>query len=84
MKTLLQIRASDARALSEGLSGVTDVHPHGLSGRRHLLPKFLTSDCWDTAPAGLLFSEWGNAAGICQDLNVEHHAVSNSQSELLK
>jgi len=83
MKPLLQIRASDARALSEWLSGVTDVHPHGLSGRRHLLPKFLTSDCWDAAPAGLLFSEWGNAAGICPDFNAEHDALSNSHPRLL-
>lgn len=64
MKTLEQLRAREAQALSKFYAGETDVHPHGLSGKRAILPSHLATDCRDTARHAFEFSEWGNLAGF--------------------
>lgn len=58
------LREKEAREKSLWLSGKSDIHPHGESGKRQILPFYLTGDCWDTAKDASEFSEWGNAAGF--------------------
>lgn len=67
MPTLLEIRARDAKQLSRYLSGESDRHPYGESGKQWLIPPQCTKSGWDTRPGMQIYSEWGNAAGICED-----------------
>lgn len=60
-------RSKDAKAKSAFYAGRTDSHPHGMSGRKWVLPPEDSKGCWDTAPHALRFSEWGNAAGSIAD-----------------
>lgn len=63
--TVDQQRAHDAKGKIAFLSGQSDVHPHGWSGRRHLVPCELdNAGCWDTSPRGWVYSEYGNDAGF--------------------
>jgi hypothetical protein len=64
MATVEEVRLSDAKRLSAWYEGKADAHPHGLSGHQIILPRHLTSNCWDTAPRAYAYSEWGNACGI--------------------
>ena len=61
--TTEQIRAADAKAITAYLSGATEHHPHGWSGKRWIIPPQSSCSTWDTSPNGWKFSEWGNAAG---------------------
>lgn len=60
-------RQLDARNLSAWYQGMSDAHPHGLSGHSHVIPRHLTQDCRDTAACGYQFSEWGNQAALITD-----------------
>lgn len=62
-KSLLDIRAGDAKAKSAFFEGMTDRHPHGLSGQRFVIPHEESKNCWDTAPHASEASEYGNDAG---------------------
>lgn len=57
MNDLLEARAREAKGKSDWYAGRVDRHPQGKV--LHLLPKELTSNCWDTHPGGLCCSEWG-------------------------
>lgn len=61
--SVLEARERDAKAKALFYSGATDTHPHGLSGKRWVIPPECGQDCRDTSRAGWKFSEWGNAAG---------------------
>lgn len=63
---LSQIRAADAKEKAAYYRGDTDRHPHGVSGKRYLLPPEDDNRCWDTAPTAWQFSEWGNACGAVE------------------
>lgn len=64
MIDLLTARAQEQRAISDWLACRRDKHPQGHSGASVLLPKALTSNCWDTAPHAFKYSEWGRDAGF--------------------
>lgn len=60
----LRARAMDARGKSEFYSGAVDVHPHGLSGRKWVLPPEAGRGMWDVAAHAREFSAYGNLPGV--------------------
>ncbi len=62
--TRLEQRAADVSGKIKFMRGKTNVHPHGKSGLRHILPVETTSNCWDTSREGYQHSEYGSAAGM--------------------
>jgi len=65
--SLEETRARDAKALSEFLAGDTDTHPHGLSGKRWLIPSVNDKRNLDCGLHSLGCSEWGRHAGYQDD-----------------
>ena len=55
--TLEEIRASDAKKLSDYFNGKTDRHPHGLSGKKWIIPYQLSKETRD-------WGEWARAIGV--------------------
>lgn len=59
---ILKGREAEAVAKSAFFSGDTDLHPHGLSGKKWLIPYENDRRMFDAMD--MAFSEWGNAAGF--------------------
>jgi hypothetical protein len=60
---LSELRAAEARAKAAFYAGKTDIHPHGLSGLRWIVPPEDGKNMWDTHPNDYHFSEYGNLSG---------------------